>query len=65
MFAATATGILVYEHHMDVLNGPFIEGREQPRVIAAMFDPVRALVEPLIERLNWQVRSAVYLASLA
>jgi hypothetical protein len=65
VFAATATGVLVYEHHMDVLNGPFIEGREQPRVIATMLAPVRAMVEPLIERLNWQARSAVYLASLA
>ncbi len=65
VFATTATGVLVYEHHMDVLSGPFIEGREQPCVIAAMLAPVHALVEPLIERLNWQARSAVYLASLA
>ena len=65
VFAATATGVLVYEHHMDVLNGPFIEGRDQPRVIAAMLAPVRKLVEPLIERLNWQARNAIYLASLA
>jgi hypothetical protein len=69
VFAATATGVLVYEHHMDVLSGPYIEGREPARIIAAMlepmFEPVHALVAPLLERLNWQARSAVYLASLA
>ena len=65
VFAATATGVLVYEHHMDVLSGPFIEGYEPPRIVATMLAPVRAMVEPLIERLNWQARSAVYLASLA
>ena len=50
VFAATATGVLVYEHHMDVLSGPYIEGREPARIIAAMlepmFEPVHALVAP-------------------
>ena len=65
VFAATAAGVLVYERQTDVLHGPYIEGRGQPRSIASIWDPVRALVEPLIERLNWNARNAIYLASLA
>ena len=52
VFAATATGVLVYEHHMDVLSGPYIEGREPARIIAAMLeapDPYsRSIVMTLI-----------------
>jgi hypothetical protein len=65
VFAATTTGRLVYEHDTDVLHGPFIEGRVQTREFAAIIDPVRAIVEPVMARLNWQARNVVYLASLA
>ena len=65
VFAATAAGVLAYERQMDVLHGPYIEGRARPRSVAAIWDPMRAFVEPLIERLNWNVRNAIYLASLA
>ena len=61
VFAATALGVLVYEHRTDVLYGPYIEGRAQPRRVAAIRDPARAF----IERLNWQARHVIYLASLA
>ena len=65
VFAATAIGVLVYEHQTDVLHGPFIEGRAKPRRVAAIWDPARALVDALMERLTWNARHAVYLASLA
>jgi hypothetical protein len=64
-FAATATGVLVYEHQTDVLHGPYIEGRAQPQSRAAILDPTRALVDDVMERLTWNARNAVYLASLA
>jgi hypothetical protein len=65
VFAATAVGVLVYEHETDVLNGPYIEGRVKPRVFAPIIDPVSAHVEPIIKRINWKARGAIYLASLA
>jgi len=65
VFAATALCVLVYEHQTDVLHGPYIEGRAKQRSFAAMFDPVHAVVEVVMERINWQARHVVYLASLA
>jgi hypothetical protein len=35
------------------------------RELAAIIDPVRAVVDAVMERLNWQARNVVYLASLA
>jgi len=64
-FAATTSGVLVYEHETDVLHGPYIEGREQPRIVAAIFDFARAIGEAAVEHLNWKARNADYLASLA
>jgi hypothetical protein len=65
VFALTATGALVYEHETDVLHGPYIEGRGRTYEFAPIIDPVRAVVDPVMERLNWQARNVVYLASLA
>ena len=65
VFAATTTGRLVYEHQTDVLHGPYIEGRERTRVFAGTFAFARAVGEAFVEHLNWKVRDAVYLASLA
>lgn len=64
VFAATTLSVLVYEYQTDVLHGPFIEGRAQERLLAIL-DPVVALVAPTFERINWQARNAIYLASLA
>jgi hypothetical protein len=70
VFAATAASVLVYEHQADVLHGPYIEGRAAPQWIepqwaADILEPLRELVEPVIEQINWRARSAVYFASLA
>jgi hypothetical protein len=64
-FAATTSGALVYERQSDVLHGPYVEGRERPRAIAAIVDFARAIGEAMVEHLNWKARDAVYLASLA
>jgi hypothetical protein len=65
VFAATAAGVLVYERETDVLHGPYIEGRQAQRAVAAMLGPVRPVIEAVTERLNWRARNAVYLASFA
>jgi len=65
VFAATTAGRLVYEYQTDVLHGAYIEGRERTRPFAATFNFTRAIGEAFVEHLNWQVRDAVYLASLA
>jgi hypothetical protein len=62
-FAATTSGVLVYERQSDVLS--YIEGRERPRAISATLVFARAIAEALVEHLNWKARDAVYLASLA
>jgi hypothetical protein len=64
VFAATAIGVLVYEHETDVLRGRTIEGRAQPRYFRAILDPARGLADAVIARLNWNARHVVYLASL-
>ena len=65
VFASTALSVLVYEHQTDVLHGPYIEGRAPGRPASGIFDPMRAIVEPVLDRLNWKARNAIYLASLA
>ena len=64
-FAATTGGALVYERRSDVLHGPYIEGREPSRTIAAIVNFARAIAEAVVAHLNWKTRDAVYLASLA
>jgi len=64
VFAATALVVLAYEHQTDVLRAPYIEGRAQPRNVAAIWDPARAIVDTLIGRLNWNARHVIYLTWL-
>jgi hypothetical protein len=61
VFGAVAIGKLTYEREMDVLHGRYIEGREEAKEFAALWNPM--LVQ--VGRLNWSARNAVYLASLA
>jgi hypothetical protein len=62
-FAATTSGVLVYDHQSDVLTN--VEGREQSRAVSATLVFARAIAEAMVEHLNWKTRDAVYLASLA
>jgi hypothetical protein len=58
--AVTVFGAWIYERRMDVLYGPYIEGRVRTNRIASVATPVRAVVE----RLNWKARNAIYFAWL-
>jgi len=64
IFAATAISVLIYEHGTDVLHGPYIERHTPPRRMVATFEPARAFVGAVIDRLNWTARHAVYLSWL-
>lgn len=73
VFAATALSVLVYEHQADVLHGPYIEGRVEPQwaaeiateITTEILAPVRALFDPLVDRIKFRAATAVYLAALA
>jgi hypothetical protein len=60
VFAAASLGRFAYERQMDVLHGPYIEGRNKrpvPRIIAK--PPLS-----LFDRLRFKLRGMVYLASI-
>ena len=66
VFAATALSVLIWEHQADVLHGPYIEGRtEEANWAAEIMAPVRALLDPTIDRIKYKAVSAIYLAALA
>lgn len=46
-FAAVAIGKMIYEREMDVLHGRYIEGREQTKEFAAVWNPMLVQVERL------------------
>jgi hypothetical protein len=60
--AATATGVaLIVERRMDVLYGPFIEGR------ASFPTPEQKLLEfasSVVDQLRWKMRNMMYLTSI-
>jgi hypothetical protein len=61
VFAATALAAKVYERRMDVLYGPYIQGRAKRRVdLSAFWEPAQAAAD----RLRWKGRSMIYLASI-
>jgi hypothetical protein len=55
VFGTTTAAMLVHEHMTDVLNGPYIERRRRRRDVAAMFDPVRAIIDDAMEHFAWKV----------
>jgi hypothetical protein len=61
VFAATTAGRIAYERRMDVLHGPYIEGRDGSDSASPPADPLRRLTD----RLRWKLRGAIYLASIA
>ena len=59
-FAAATLGLVAYERHMDVLYGPYIDGRNKyPRFGSVLKPP-----HPLIDRLRWKMRGMVNLTSM-
>ena len=61
VFAATSLGRMVYERQMDVLHGPYIEGRNTEPVLRIIAKPL----SPIVNRLLFKLRGMVYLASTA
>ena len=61
VFAAASLGRFVYERQMDVLHGPYIEGRSTQPVLPMIAKPWLAIVD----RLRFRLRGMIYLASIA
>ena len=60
VFAAASLGRFAYERHMDVLHGPYIEGRDTRSVLTMIAAPLT-----VIDRLRFKLRGMIYLASIA
>jgi hypothetical protein len=63
VFAAATLAAMAYERRMDVLYGPYLEGRTGRRVrlsTGLFWQPLHSAVD----RLRWKARGMVYLASV-
>jgi hypothetical protein len=63
VFAATALAAIVFERRMDVLHGPYIEGRDVPHAATAFkrfWMPVREAADGF----GWKARNVAYFASV-
>ena len=60
VFAAASLGRFAYERQMDVLHGPYIEGRNSRPVLPIILKPLQSIVD----RLRFRLRGMVYLASI-
>ena len=61
VFASASIGRFAYERQMDVLYGPYIEGRNTQSVLNIIAKPML----PIIDRMRFKLRGMVYLASIA
>ncbi|SDS17910.1 hypothetical protein [Bradyrhizobium canariense] len=59
VFAAATFAAVTYERRMDVLYGPYIEGRATFSA-AQFWQPVHAAAD----RLGWKARNVIYFASV-
>lgn len=62
-FAATSIGALMRERRMDVLYGPYIEGRNA-RPAAIRTRPAWKPAHSFADQLRWKARHMIYLASI-
>jgi len=60
---ATAVFAFVFERRMDVLYGPYIEGRAR-RSKASTWTIVRSISEPAMDKLRWKARNVPYITGL-
>jgi hypothetical protein len=60
---ATTLFAFIFERRMDVLHGPYIEGREL-RLKASAWTIVRSISEPAMDRLRWKARNVPYITCL-
>ncbi len=54
--AATAVAALVHERRMDVLHGPYIEGRMRSQLFAR--------TSAILDRVRWNTRNVIYPTSI-
>jgi hypothetical protein len=63
VFAAVALAAIVFERRMDVLHGPYIEGRSVPHpaiTLKRFWMPLRKAAEGF----GWKARNVAYFASV-
>jgi len=60
---ATTLFAFVFERRMDVLHGPYIEGRER-QLKASTWSIVASIAEPTVDRLRWKARNVPYITGL-
>lgn len=62
---ATALFAFAFERRMDVLHGPYIEGRgKQATAFAVAWAIVPAIAGPAVDALRWKARNVPYVTSL-
>jgi hypothetical protein len=59
-FAAAALATIAHERRLDVLHGPYIQGRSGIRAGVS----VRRFWTPAVDRLRWKARNVIYLAAI-
>jgi hypothetical protein len=63
VFAAATLAVMAYERRLDVLYGPYVEGRAGSRAgpsFGHFWKPIQAAAD----RFGWKVRNIVYLSSV-
>jgi hypothetical protein len=63
VFAATTLATMAYERRMDVLYGPYLEGRTGRRVRLSTGQVLKPL-HSAVDRLRWKARGMIYLTSV-
>jgi hypothetical protein len=63
VFAATTLAAMAYERRMDVLYGPYLEGRAGRRVRLSTGRFLK-LAHSAADRLRWKARGMVYVTSI-
>jgi hypothetical protein len=61
-FAATALGALIYERRMDVLYGPYVEGRANRMDFPA--GQFWKSINSAVDGFRWKARNMLYLTSV-
>jgi len=59
----TTVFAFAFERRMDVLHGPYIEGRARHSK-ASMWTIVRSISEPAMDSLRWKARNVPYITGL-
>jgi hypothetical protein len=65
IFAAATLAAMAYERRMDVLYGPYLEGRAGSRPgLSFAADRLWKPIQSAADRISWKTRNVVYLAAV-